>query len=157
MVRHYSDEVGTMKVLNYVVLPCVMTHSVPTTVAFLKAILLELHQIMPFLNTIHFVTDSPSYQYRNRPICALVGRFPSLFGLRAGWAWLEAGHGKRPCDGVGGSALRSVETQFNILEVLEEAVARCQKQIEYLNGLLEAHAIVTMDNTLMIERHIMLP
>ena len=178
VVLHYRDEDGAMKDLSYVGLSCVMAHSGPTTFAFLKAVLLELHHIMPFLNTIHFVTDSPSSQYRNRSICALVGRFPSLFSVRASWAWLEAGHGKGPCDGVGGSVkkkadnlvksghimkncaelcttLRSVQTQFNILQVLEEDVARCQKKVESwspnaMNGLLEAHAIVPMDNTLMM-------
>ena len=99
MVLHYRNENGQMKVLNFVGLSCVTAHTVPTTFAFLKAMMSELHQAMPLLNTIHFVTDSPSSQYRNRSICALVGHLPLLFGVRASWAWLEAGHGKGPCDG----------------------------------------------------------
>jgi len=45
-----------------------------------------------------------------------------------------------------------VETQFYLFEVLKEDVIRCQKQVDSCspsaaNGLLEAHAIVPMDNT----------
>ena len=178
MVLHYRNENGQMKVLSFVGLSGVTAHTVPTTFAFLKAMMSELHQAMPLLNTIHFVTDSPSSQYQNRSICALVGYLPLLFGVRASWAWLEAGHGKGPCDGVGGSikkkadnlvksghimgncaelcsVLRRVDTQFEIVEVVEEDIARCQKQVESwspnaVNGLSEAHTIVPVDNTLMM-------
>ena len=37
-----------------------------------KAVMLELHKTMPFLNTTHFVTDCPSSQYQNSSMCTLV-------------------------------------------------------------------------------------
>ena len=74
MVLHYRDEDGYMKVLSFVGLSGIMAHPVPSTFAFLKAMMLELHQTMLLLNTIHVVTDCPSSQYRNTSIYALVGR-----------------------------------------------------------------------------------
>ena len=74
MVLHYRDEDGDMKVLRFVGLSGIMAHSVPSTFAFLKAMMLELHQTMLLLNTIHFVTDCPSSQYQNSSICGLVGQ-----------------------------------------------------------------------------------
>ena len=79
MVLHYRNENGQMKVLSFVGLSGVTAHTVPTTFAFLKAMMSELHQAMPLLNTIHFVTDSPSSQYRNRSICALVDHLPIIW------------------------------------------------------------------------------
>ena len=73
-VLHYRDEDGYMKVLSSVGLSCIMADPVPSTFAFLKAMMLELYQTMPLLNTIHFLTDCPSSQYRNSSICALVGQ-----------------------------------------------------------------------------------
>ena len=74
MVLHYRDEDGYMKVLSFVGLSGIMAHLVPSTFAFLKALMLELHRTMLLLNTIHFVTDCPSPQFRNSSICALVGQ-----------------------------------------------------------------------------------
>ena len=33
----------------------------------------------------------------------------NLFGIRATWTWLEAGHGKGPCDGVGGALKKAAD------------------------------------------------
>ena len=74
MVLDYRDEDGYMKVFSFVGLSGIMAHPGPSTFAFLKAMILELHQTMPLLNTFHFVTDCPSSQYRNSSICALDGQ-----------------------------------------------------------------------------------
>jgi len=74
MELHYKDEDGYMKILSFVGLSCIIAHPVSSTFAFLKAMMLELHQTMPLLNTIHFVTDCQSSQYRNSSIHALVGQ-----------------------------------------------------------------------------------
>ena len=74
MVLHYRDENGHVKVLSFVGISCKMVHPLPSSFAFLKAMMLELHETMTLLTTIHFVTDCPSSQYRNISICALVGQ-----------------------------------------------------------------------------------
>ena len=88
-------------------------------------------------------------------MCALVAKFPSLFGLRASWTWLEAGHGKGPCDGVGSGmkrkadklvkagsvittsqefcqAIRASDTTMTLLEVTPEVIQDCKDEIMLL-------------------------
>ena len=53
MILHYGDEDGNMKVFSFVGLSGIMAYPVCSIFAFLKAMMLELHQTMPLLNTIH--------------------------------------------------------------------------------------------------------
>ena len=53
VVLHNRDEVGYMNVI--------MGRPVPSTLTSLKAMMLDLHQTMQVLNTIHFVTDCPKF------------------------------------------------------------------------------------------------
>ena len=55
------------------------------------------------IRNVNYVSDSPFSQYRNNYIKFLVALHFSLFGTRATWNFLEAGHGKGACDGVGGT------------------------------------------------------
>ena len=58
------------------------------------------------IDTIHYLSDSPSSQYHNRFMFFLtLGHF-QIFGLHARWDYFEAGHGKGPCDGIGGTVKR---------------------------------------------------
>ena len=61
VLLHYRDEDGHMKILNFFGLSGIMAHPVPSTFAFLKAMMLELHQTMPLLNTIHFETECSNF------------------------------------------------------------------------------------------------
>ena len=60
------------------------------------------------IDTIHYVTDSPPSQYRNRTMFHLIGNHEMLFRRKATWTYLEVGHGKGPCDGVGGTCKRQL-------------------------------------------------
>ncbi|WAR13664.1 hypothetical protein MAR_027844 [Mya arenaria] len=66
-------------------------------------------KLVPYLAMIHFWTDSPSSQYRNRSIFDLLSNFESRHGCRATWRYFESGHGKSACDGVGGTAKRNAD------------------------------------------------
>ena len=101
MVIHHKDEEGNMHVKSYVGISDVTAHSVPTTFSFIKCLIVKIKEHLPRLGMLHFISDSPSSQYRNRSVCDLVSRFNSLFGIAATWSWLESGHGKGACDGVG--------------------------------------------------------
>lgn len=61
----------------------------------------------PELKTIHYLTDSPTSQYRNKTIFQLLSLHESEFNVTTTWNYLEAGHGKGPCDGLGASVKRS--------------------------------------------------
>jgi hypothetical protein len=55
---------------------------------------------------IYYWTDSPSSQYRNCFIFYLVANHAAFYGLSCRWNYFEVGHGKGPCDGLGGTTKR---------------------------------------------------
>lgn len=63
----------------------------------------------PGLTNIHYLTDSPTSQYRNKSIFEFLTRHEAVFGVSGSWDYLESGHGKGPCDGLGGSVKRSAD------------------------------------------------
>ena len=92
-----------LKNFNFVGVSEVNKHSFPTTFSFLVHLMHEIRQLVPELKHLHLITDSPSSQYRNRFACDMLQRAANIFGIRITWNWLEAGHGKGPCDGIGGA------------------------------------------------------
>ncbi|CAH0547039.1 unnamed protein product [Brassicogethes aeneus] len=56
------------------------------------------------LDTIHFISDGPTSQYRNKINFFLITYFGKMRGFKKlTWNFSEAGHGKSSADGVGGS------------------------------------------------------
>ena len=90
----------------------------------MKGIVLEVKSILPEVKMIHYMTDSPTSQYRNKQIFSIVDQHDQLFpGVRASWLYFEAGHGKGACDGVGGTAKRladmAVKRQTAVIQSAE--------------------------------------
>ena len=86
------------------------SHTIATTLAFLKEIHPKLKEKLPDLQTVHYITDSPSSQYRNKSAAALLANHHTILGTTSTWHLLEEGHGKGPCDGIGGSVKKMAET-----------------------------------------------
>ena len=84
-------------------------HNSATVFAIMKKLVSEIKTVTPNLKHIHYYTDGPTSQYRNKSIFYIVSRHKSLFGVSASWNYFEAGHGKGPCDGVGGSVKRMAD------------------------------------------------
>ena len=61
------------------------------------------------LQHIHYITDSPSSQYRHIHIFSVLAKHQQLLGTDALWLYFEAGHGKEPCDGISGSSKRMAD------------------------------------------------
>ena len=106
MVTKVRDQEGNIIAQTYCGVTSITAHSFPTTLTFIDRLVTELKKLHPYLTFIHFITDSPSSQYRNRFCIQMLSRFQSAFNLGAAWNWLESGHGKGPCDGVGGTLKR---------------------------------------------------
>ena len=77
------------------------SHGAATVHTFIKALVPAIREDIEF-NHVHYVTDSPSSQYRN------LNMF-SVLGTEASWLYIEAGHGKGPYDGVGGCSKRMAD------------------------------------------------
>ena len=75
-------------------------------VAILKSLLLkELRPLIDRLNIgqAYYITDSPVSKYHNKLIFYIISNHQLIFGMPAVWNYFEKGHGKGPCDGVGGA------------------------------------------------------
>ena len=69
----------------------------------------QLKQVVPNLEMMHYWTDSPTSQYRNKTIFKIISCHEEYFGVMASWNYMEAGHGKGPCDPSGGVAKRKAD------------------------------------------------
>ena len=131
MVITFKTKEGELRTKTYVGVTRETSHSAATTFSFIKKLVTVLFDFLPALSVMHFVSDGPSNQYRNRTIVQLVRRFPQLFaGVRASWCWLESGHGKGPCDGVGGGIKKKADNLIKggkIIRTIHE-MAKCLEE-----------------------------
>ena len=73
----------------------------------LMPVLKKIRLQWPHVDTLHFQSDGPTTQYRNRMNFCLTATVPKLLGFTAvWWNFSEAGHGKGPADGVGAAVKR---------------------------------------------------
>lgn len=79
--------------------------------AHLKPILQQVHQKIPSIETVHFVSDGPTTQYRCKQYFYLFStQLLDYFHFKSGsWNFLEAGHGKGPAHGIGGAIKRAAD------------------------------------------------
>lgn len=83
-----------------------LRHDEQAVWAHLKPVLDEV-QFNPRINTVHFMSDGPLTQYRNRKNFYLMCTLPFLRGIKEiTWNFSEKAHGKGAPDGVGGSMKR---------------------------------------------------
>lgn len=109
IVAYFRDNDDKLCHKSFVVVSDEMSHSTSTVWAVIDMIMPELRTIDPALSRVHFFTDSPTSQYRNKHIFYVVSHFPILYGAEARWNYFEAGHGKGPCDGLGGTTKRMAD------------------------------------------------
>ena len=86
------------------------SHNANMVYAVVKALIRDLKVK---LQQVHFITDSPTSQYRNKTMFHLVATGKKLFGVELSWTYLEAGHGKGPCDSVGGEVKGVADQEVN--------------------------------------------
>ncbi|WAR18386.1 hypothetical protein MAR_000224 [Mya arenaria] len=138
MVRQYSDDEIVDRILNCntdtikfaqwkrkeVEHKDTQSHNTGTVYAFIKRITERLKNEHPGISYVHYITDSPTSQYRNKNTMYLVANHVRLFGLNASLQFWEAGHGKGPCDGVGVSSKRladlAVKRQTAVIQSAED-------------------------------------
>ncbi|XP_071479520.1 uncharacterized protein [Diadema antillarum] len=106
MVMYYRDEGGSLKHHSFVAVSDDKGHNASTILAIIKDLIPRVKKVIPDVKRIHYWTDSPTAQYRNKTIFSLVSDHHKLFGVFASWNYFEAGHSKGPCDGIGGTVKR---------------------------------------------------
>ncbi|KAL3862797.1 hypothetical protein ACJMK2_008743 [Sinanodonta woodiana] len=114
-----------------------------------------VHTILRKKHTIHYLSDSPTSQYRNRYIFQLIAYHEEEFSIKARLHFLESGHGKGPCDGLGGSVKRSADmavrqAKCNIQDAADfyawglqsELAGRKRETPLSVTGTMKLHAVV---------------
>lgn len=81
-----------------------MPPSISAVLAIIWSLVPEITESFPDVRCLHYFTDSPTSQYRNKSMFYIVSHHQKLFGLSAHWDFFEAGHGKGPCDGLAGTS-----------------------------------------------------
>jgi hypothetical protein len=75
-------------------------HSAALVYAIVKKLVNTVKNYVPELKPVHFWTDSPLSQYRNKSVFDLISRFEVNHGCKATWHYFESGHEKNACGGV---------------------------------------------------------
>ena len=109
VVVYYSDENSDLQHKSMVIVSDELGHNSSAVITFIDRIMKEVSKIAPDLAIVHYWTDSPTSQYRNKVIFDLVSNHTDIYGVRAVWNYFEAGHGKGPCDGLGGTTKRMAD------------------------------------------------
>jgi len=106
-VVYYRDGDGTLQHQSYAVVSDEMSHDKSLVYACNSAILKEVKKITE-VKKVHYWTDGPSSQFKNRYNLSTVICHEGDFGCGATWNFFETAHGKGPCDGVGAEVKRTV-------------------------------------------------
>ena len=108
MVAYFPD--GNAKTIqSCVAISNIQTHNATVVYSILRKVVPLLKEECPNLAKIHYLTDSPTSQYRNKTMFQVVCDHEEDFGILARWNYLEVWHGKGPCDGLGASVKRSAD------------------------------------------------
>ena len=177
MVVYYNDEDGALAHQSFIMVSDEMSHKSSTVLAFVEEIMPSLKLLDPDLDTIHYWTDSPTSQYRNKHMFEFVANHKDTYGVNARWNYFESGHGKGPCDGLGGtckrladeamrsgrcviqnakdfydwavnSSMKNVKFRFVASHRCEEAATQlAQKDVKAIKGTMKVHCVVGMGDS----------
>jgi hypothetical protein len=131
---------------------------------------------------VHFYTDGPSSQYKQKNNFYLLSHFTEKYGFQyATWNYYESGHGKSVADGIGGSVKRTLDRKVTLgadvtnAEDAYSILKRCMKSVEIfliqdnaideiatvlpsnvqpLKGTQKVHQIITQNNNMIKYRDI---
>lgn len=82
---------------------CLKHHAIATW-AHLDPVLKSIREEHPAVRHVHFISDGPTSQYRNKTAFYLASTVPFMRGFEyVTWNFTEASHGKGAPDGVGGA------------------------------------------------------
>ncbi|XP_061183299.1 uncharacterized protein LOC133191568 [Saccostrea echinata] len=177
MVVYYPNSENTIEHKSIIVVSDEMGHNSTTVLTFIDKIMPIIKNIDPDVSTIHYWTDSPTSQYRNKTIIDFVANHKSTHGMNARWNYFESGHGKGPCDGLGGTVKRLADEAMRSGKVMIQDAkafydwaksssmknvtfvesAECEKKKDELNayqseiravkGTMKLHAVVGLGNS----------
>ena len=131
MVMYFPKSQG-QRLQSFVAVSDVLSNNATVVYTILRKLIPMLKAAYPTLITIHYLTDSPTSQYRNKTIFKILADHVDDFGISGRWNYLESGHGKGPCDGLGASIKRSADMAIRqgkcLIQNTEDFYAWSKKQ-----------------------------
>lgn len=112
----YSKEEGKTTCSSFCTVSENLDHQSHAVWAHMEPVLLKAASKHPNTKVIHFFSDGPSSQYKNRyNIFLMKTLVPRYYGKleKMTWNYTEAGHGKGPMDGIGGVLKRRADETVN--------------------------------------------
>lgn len=146
VIYTHNFSTGSISPTSFCTVSKCLRHDVPAIWAHLDPLIEEVQKLNSFVDTIHFLSDSPSSQYRNKSMFYVISQLESNHELiKITWNYSEAGHGKGPPDGVGatvkrtadrivnfGSDVGSFEQFYNLIGTLENIIVKEVKEKDIL-------------------------
>lgn len=112
VVYYTLEGAAKNKTISFSTLSSCTAHNPPAIWAHLDPVLKLIRKEIPHAKTVHFFSDGPCTQYRQKHNFYLLShRFYDYGFAAATWSFFEAGHGKGPADGVGGTLKRLADKQ----------------------------------------------
>ncbi|CAF4941167.1 unnamed protein product [Pieris macdunnoughi] len=111
VMYHFSAEAQSKRITSYCTVSSNQNHGPSAIWAHLHPILSELKEKHPAVTTVHFFSDGPATQYKQKiNFYLMANRFFEDYGFRQiSWNFFESGHGKGAADGVGGIMKRQAD------------------------------------------------
>nr|XP_049701306.1 uncharacterized protein LOC126055567 [Helicoverpa armigera] len=102
---------GVVTPMSYCTVSDCLRHDAPAIWAHLVPLIQYVIEINPLIETLHFLSDSPSSQYRNKYMFFIISQICQDFHQikKITWNYSEAGHGKGAPDGVGAVLKRTAD------------------------------------------------
>ncbi|CAG4918489.1 unnamed protein product [Colias eurytheme] len=113
--------------------------------------LIEFVELLGKIDSIHFQSDSPSSQYRNKTMFYIISKLYWYYtNLRlVTWNYTEAGHGKGAADGIGGTVKRLADAAVahgnNIVSIDDFVSVVTYSTASIIIKIIEEHKIFEND------------
>ena len=127
VVIYFNDIVGDLQHKSIVIFSDELGHTSATVLKFTDHVIPEVRKCVPSVTKVQYFTDSPTSQYRNKTTFNMIANHQEIYGCNAIWNYYEAGHGKGPYDGLGGTTKRMAD------DVVNFGKATIQDGLEFFN------------------------
>lgn len=113
-VLYYRDNNNKFLHKSFIFLSDDLQHNSAAVSCIISKLVPLVKEFVPDVKCAHFISDGPTSQYRNRFMMYNIANFETLYDIPSStWTYLEVGHGKGPCDGVGGTGKRNADIGVN--------------------------------------------
>lgn len=101
---YYKNHENKIECVSFSFISDCLRHDTAAAWALLQPIFELIKNYVPHVETIHFQSDGPTKQYKNKSNFYLFNYFSNTLKLKScTWNYSGAGHGKSAADAVGGS------------------------------------------------------